>query len=214
VEEAVDGREIGRGTTFPGSDDAVFEKLGITSLRNEILEGPPSGESSPKSIRKELKANENEEQWDSEEGKAEASSTVPSSHLLGSFDHSSDAKRTEESVSEKSESGGGGERGNWPRKKAEQEESVLLRVLMDGYEKDVRPVRNASQPILIEVGITLTQIFDMVSPRTLTLKSRAFSAINILMSLSLKPFTLNQCHSSSPFSKTSLQKGNDLSRIP
>jgi len=46
--------------------------------------------------------------------------------------------------------------------RGEQEEKVLLRLLMDGYERDVRPVRNASRPILIQVGITLTQIFDMV----------------------------------------------------
>jgi hypothetical protein len=47
--------------------------------------------------------------------------------------------------------------------KGEQEEKILLLALMDGYEKDVRPVRDASLPILIQVGITLTQIFDMVS---------------------------------------------------
>ena len=50
----------------------------------------------------------------------------------------------------------------WKADTGEQEEKVLLRALMDGYERDVRPVRNASRPILIQVGITLTQIFDMV----------------------------------------------------
>jgi hypothetical protein len=45
----------------------------------------------------------------------------------------------------------------------EQQEKVLLQKLMDGYERDVRPVINASHPVVIRVGITLTQIFDMVS---------------------------------------------------
>lgn len=44
----------------------------------------------------------------------------------------------------------------------DQEEKLLLQKLMVGYERDVRPVRNASQPVLVRVGITLTQIFDMV----------------------------------------------------
>lgn len=34
---------------------------------------------------------------------------------------------------------------------------------MLGYDRDVRPVKNASHPIVIQLGITLTQIFDMVS---------------------------------------------------
>ena len=43
------------------------------------------------------------------------------------------------------------------------DEKRLLDILMDRYDRDVRPVRNASHPIIIELGITLTQIFDMVS---------------------------------------------------
>ena len=43
------------------------------------------------------------------------------------------------------------------------DEKRLLDSLMRGYDRDVRPVRNASHPIIIELGITLTQIFDMVS---------------------------------------------------
>jgi len=45
----------------------------------------------------------------------------------------------------------------------EQQEKLLLQQLMRGYERDVRPVRNASQSVVVRVGITLTQIFDMVS---------------------------------------------------
>lgn len=44
----------------------------------------------------------------------------------------------------------------------EQQEKLLLQQLMRGYERDVRPVRNASHAVVVQVGITLTQIFDMV----------------------------------------------------
>ncbi|CAG0885889.1 unnamed protein product [Darwinula stevensoni] len=43
----------------------------------------------------------------------------------------------------------------------ENDEKRLLDYLMRGYDRDVRPVRNASRPIQIKLGITLTQIFDM-----------------------------------------------------
>lgn len=43
-----------------------------------------------------------------------------------------------------------------------QEESRLLRRLLRNYDRRVRPVVNASTPVIIHVGITLTQIFDMV----------------------------------------------------
>ena len=43
----------------------------------------------------------------------------------------------------------------------ENDEKRLLRHLMKGYERDVRPVRNASTPIVIQLSMTLTQIFDM-----------------------------------------------------
>ena len=45
----------------------------------------------------------------------------------------------------------------------ENDEKRLLRFLVNGYERDVRPVRNATTPVVIKLGITLTQIFDMVS---------------------------------------------------
>ena len=43
-----------------------------------------------------------------------------------------------------------------------QEESRLLNYLMANYDREVRPVYNASQAVVVRVGITLTQIFDMV----------------------------------------------------
>ena len=43
----------------------------------------------------------------------------------------------------------------------ENDEKRLLRYLMRGYERDVRPVRNATTPVVIQLSITLTQIFDM-----------------------------------------------------
>ena len=43
-----------------------------------------------------------------------------------------------------------------------QEESRLLNYLMGKYDREVRPVYNASKPVVVRVGITLTQIFDMV----------------------------------------------------
>ncbi|PVD19805.1 hypothetical protein C0Q70_20296 [Pomacea canaliculata] len=41
------------------------------------------------------------------------------------------------------------------------DEQRLLNYIMRGYEKSVRPVRNASTPVVIRMGLTLTQIFDM-----------------------------------------------------
>ena len=48
---------------------------------------------------------------------------------------------------------------NHPR----QDESRLLKHLLTNYDKRVRPILNAKKNITIYVGITLTQIFDMVS---------------------------------------------------
>eukprot|EP00090_Calanus_glacialis_P013356 TRINITY_DN21999_c0_g1_i1.p1 TRINITY_DN21999_c0_g1~~TRINITY_DN21999_c0_g1_i1.p1 ORF type:complete len:548 (-),score=90.05 TRINITY_DN21999_c0_g1_i1:452-2095(-) len=42
-----------------------------------------------------------------------------------------------------------------------QEESRLLNYLMANYDREVRPVYNASKAVVVRVGITLTQIFDM-----------------------------------------------------
>ena len=49
------------------------------------------------------------------------------------------------------------------RQRETQEESRLLTYLMENYDREVRPVYNASHPVEVKVGITLTQIFDMVS---------------------------------------------------
>jgi hypothetical protein len=43
------------------------------------------------------------------------------------------------------------------------DEQRLMVHLFNGYERTVRPVRNASTPVVIRMGLTLTQIFDMVS---------------------------------------------------
>ena len=48
---------------------------------------------------------------------------------------------------------------NHPR----QDESRLLKHLLINYDKRVRPILDAKKNITIYVGITLTQIFDMVS---------------------------------------------------
>jgi hypothetical protein len=48
-----------------------------------------------------------------------------------------------------------------------QEESRLLNYLMANYDREVRPVYNASKAVVVRVGITLTQIFDMVSSHQL-----------------------------------------------
>jgi nicotinic acetylcholine receptor len=42
------------------------------------------------------------------------------------------------------------------------DEQKLLQKLMRGYDKSVRPVYNASTPVVVRLGITLTQIFDVV----------------------------------------------------
>ncbi|XP_018016609.2 neuronal acetylcholine receptor subunit alpha-5-like [Hyalella azteca] len=46
-------------------------------------------------------------------------------------------------------------------KLTENDEKRLLDELMWGYDRNVRPVLNASHAVVIQLGITLTQIFDM-----------------------------------------------------
>ena len=43
------------------------------------------------------------------------------------------------------------------------DEKKLLNYLMRNYDKRIRPVKNVSSPVLIRLGITLTQIVDLVS---------------------------------------------------
>ncbi|GFR89974.1 acetylcholine receptor protein alpha [Elysia marginata] len=42
------------------------------------------------------------------------------------------------------------------------DEQRLLDYVMRGYERSVRPVKNASSPVVIQMGLTLTQVLDMV----------------------------------------------------
>lgn len=50
------------------------------------------------------------------------------------------------------------------------DEQRLFYKLMMGYEKSVRPVRKASDPVVVKLGITLTQILDIVSNQREKLK--------------------------------------------
>uniref|UniRef100_A0A0K0ERV6 Neuronal acetylcholine receptor subunit alpha-10-like n=1 Tax=Strongyloides stercoralis TaxID=6248 RepID=A0A0K0ERV6_STRER len=45
--------------------------------------------------------------------------------------------------------------------KKETDEQKLLYYLLYNYEKSVRPVKNASNPIVVRLGLTLTNIFEM-----------------------------------------------------
>ena len=42
-------------------------------------------------------------------------------------------------------------------------EQRLMNYLLGNYERSVRPVKNASDTVFVRMGLTLTQIFDMVS---------------------------------------------------
>ncbi len=43
------------------------------------------------------------------------------------------------------------------------DEQRLFYTLMTGYEKAVRPTKKAADPVVVKLGITLTQIMDIVS---------------------------------------------------
>jgi hypothetical protein len=43
------------------------------------------------------------------------------------------------------------------------DEQRLFYTLMTGYEKAVRPTKKGSEPVIVKLGITLTQIMDIVS---------------------------------------------------
>ncbi|OWF52825.1 neuronal acetylcholine receptor subunit alpha-10-like [Mizuhopecten yessoensis] len=47
------------------------------------------------------------------------------------------------------------------RNQSVPDEQRLMYYLLMGYEKSVRPVRNASKPVVVGMGLTMTQIFDM-----------------------------------------------------
>jgi len=44
-------------------------------------------------------------------------------------------------------------------------EQRLMRHLLRHYERAVRPVQRANDTVMVRMGLTLTQIFNMVSPR-------------------------------------------------
>ena len=45
--------------------------------------------------------------------------------------------------------------------KQTNDEKRLLQYLMRNYDPNVRPLRDSSAPVIIRLGITLTQIFDL-----------------------------------------------------
>lgn len=47
------------------------------------------------------------------------------------------------------------------------EQKLMIR-LMKSYERAVRPVKNASDTVVVRMGMTITQIFDMVSSSSLS----------------------------------------------
>jgi hypothetical protein len=51
---------------------------------------------------------------------------------------------------------------NYVDEEREPDEQKLMNHILRGYEKSVRPVRNATSTVLIKMGLTMTQIFDMV----------------------------------------------------
>ena len=65
------------------------------------------------------------------------------------------------------------------RARETQEESRLLSYLMENYDREVRPVYNASHPVEVKVGITLTQIFDMVSYELYENYTDIYSIMNV-----------------------------------
>lgn len=100
-------------------------------------------------------------------GGTSGSSTGLDHHHLRSYNDNSDNIYGDSDSASGSGSGGDMQDEELPTGKnldgpKEQQEKLLLQQLMRGYERDVRPVRNASQPVVVKVGITLTQIFDMV----------------------------------------------------
>lgn len=43
------------------------------------------------------------------------------------------------------------------------DEQRLFYTIMSGYEKAVRPSKSASDPVVVKLGLSLTQIMDIVS---------------------------------------------------
>ena len=51
----------------------------------------------------------------------------------------------------------------WAEPEFFSSEQQLMHVLVGHYENSVRPVYNASDPVDVRLGLTLTQILDLVS---------------------------------------------------
>jgi len=49
---------------------------------------------------------------------------------------------------------------------------VFYFLIYRNYSNSVRPVRNASLPVPVKLGLTLTQIFDMVSNKEIEFKKK------------------------------------------
>lgn len=59
------------------------------------------------------------------------------------------------------------------------DEQRLLDHIMKGYERSVRPVRNWTSPVVIKMGLTLTQVLDMVRKLTILYLYLSFLCVNI-----------------------------------
>lgn len=57
------------------------------------------------------------------------------------------------------------------------DEQRLMNHILRGYEKAVRPVQNASTAVIVKMGLTLTQIFDMASTYFVILKYPPFCIV-------------------------------------
>lgn len=57
------------------------------------------------------------------------------------------------------------------------DEQRLMNHILRGYEKAVRPVQNASTAVIVKMGLTLTQIFDMASTYFVILKYLPFCSV-------------------------------------
>ena len=75
-----------------------------------------------------------------------------------------------------------------------QHESRLLEYLLTNYNRHVRPVLNHTKNVTVNVGITLTQIFDMVSNFGIFFKFDNLKIyVKLVMNLNMKLILYNEC---------------------
>ena len=74
------------------------------------------------------------------------------------------------------------------------DETRLYRKLMKGYESSTRPILNASETLMIDFELTLTQITDLVSSPTLTQINHLVSASTLTQITDLVSSTLISAH--------------------